>query len=93
MMTREMVMVQVEALGEDASYYVDLKGDLHVTFEDFEGFNEDWEEVDREYDNEEAVDAFLERLGAEASEVSSDYYRYYQMDGFVVAVGYSSMDI
>lgn len=93
MMTREMVIAQVDALGEDASYYVDLEGDLHVTFEDFEGFDDDWDEIEREYDDEEAVDAFVERLEAEASEVSGDYYRYYQMDGFTVVTGCASMDI
>ena len=92
-MTREMVMIQIDALGEDASYYVDRNGDLHVTFDDFEGFDADWEEVEREYDDAEAVDAFMEHLEAEASEASGDYYRYYQMDGFTVVVGYSSMDI
>ena len=93
MMSREMVMELVGALGEDASYYVDCDGDVHVQFEDFEGFTEEWDEVMREYDDEEAVDAFLERLEAEASEMSGDFYQYYQMDGFVVIVGYASMDI
>jgi hypothetical protein len=93
MMTREMVMAQVDALGEDASYYVDRDGDLHVTLDDFGGYDEDWCEIDREYDDEEAVEAFLDLLEAEASEVSGDFYRYYQMDGFTVVVGCSSMDI
>lgn len=93
MMTREMVMELVGALGEDASCYVDRDGDVRVQLQDFEGFDEGWDEVEREYDDEEAVDAFLEHLEAEASEVSGDYYRYYQMDGFAVVVGYASMDV
>ena len=93
MMTREMVIEQVEALEEDASYWVDSKGDLHITFDDFEGFDENWDEVEREYDNPEAVEAFMERLEAEAREAYEDYYDYYVMDGFTIKVGYSSFDI
>lgn len=92
-MTREMVVEMLNALGEDATYFVSKDGDIHVDFQDFEGFDEDWNEVEREYDDEEAVDAFFERLEAEALEVSGDYYRYYKMNGFTIVIGYASMDI
>ena len=93
MMTREMVIAQVNALGEDASYYVERNGDILVTFENFERFDDDWNEVKREFDNEEAINAFEDRLADEASKIFNGYYRHYQMDGFTVIVGYPSMDI
>lgn len=88
-----MVVEMVNALGNDASYFVDWDGNIHVTFNDFEGFDENWEEVEREYDDGEAVNAFVDRLETEALKISGDYYCYYQMNGFFVIVGYASMDI
>ena len=93
MMTREMVIEQVEALGEDASYQTDADGDLHITINDFDGFDEHWAEIEREYDNPDAVEAFLERLETEAHEAYEDCYDYYVMDGFTVKVGYTSFEI
>lgn len=91
MMTYEMMVAALEALGESVSYYVS-DGVFHVTVEDFEGFDEDWEEVDAEYDVE-AVDAFLEMLEAECSSYEGDYYVVYYFEGFAVKVGYASFDI
>ena len=64
MMTYEMMKKAIEALGDDATLWVhdDV---LDVTFEDFEGFDDDWDEVMREYDDEDAVDAFSEMLERE----------------------------
>ena len=93
MMTREMVVEMLNALGEDAIYSMTKDGDIRVEFQDFEGFDDDWNEVDREYDDEEAVDAFFEYLEDKALEVSGDYYRYFKMDGFTVIIGWASMEI
>lgn len=92
MMTREMVLELLATLGSDVDVYERMDGTIRVTVEDFEGFDEEWSEVEADYD-EDAVDAVYERLEAEASEVSGDYYRYFQFDGFTVVWGYASMDI
>lgn len=92
MMTREMVLELLATLGSDVDVYERMDGTIRVTVEDFDGFDEEWSEVDGDYD-EDAVDAVYERLEAEASEVSGDYYRYFQFDGFTVVWGYASMDI
>ena len=92
MMTREMVLELLATLGADVDVYERMDGTVRVTVQDFEGFDEEWSEVDRDYD-EDAVDAVYERLEAEASEVSGDFYRYFQFDGFTVVWGYASMDV
>lgn len=93
MMTREMMVAAIEALGADASLWERSDGLLDVTFEDFEGFDEDWSEIDREYDDEEAVDAFLEMLDRECVSREGDFYVTYHFEGFDVQVGYASFDI
>ena len=92
MMTREMVLELLATLGSDVDVYERMDGTIRVTVQDFEGFDEEWSEVEGDYD-EAAVDAVYECLEAEASEVAGDYYRYFQFDGFTVVWGYASMDI
>lgn len=92
MMTYEEVMALLETLGEDVSTYTTCEGDLHVTVEDFEGFDEDWEEVERDYD-EDAVDAVYEALCEGCASVEGDFYHYLQFEGFILVWGYASFDI
>ena len=94
MMTREMVMELLATAGEDLSIYEYSDGSqISVTVEDFEGFSDDWEEIDRELDDEELVDSIEKVLEASAVSVHGDFYRYFQFDGFVVCWGYASFDI
>lgn len=93
MMTREMMVAAIEALGADASLWVVDDGLLDVDLQDFEGFDDDGSEVDREYDDEEAVDAFLEMLEAECLSHEGDFYVVYHFEGFDVRLGYASFDI
>ena len=91
-MTREMMVAAIEALGADASLWEEGEV-LDVTLEDFEGFDDDWSEIDREYDDEEAVDAFLEMLESECVSHEGDFYVVYHFEGFDVRLGYASFDI
>ena len=92
MMTREMVLEMLADLGADVE--VDECGsDVRVTVQDFEGFDDDYSEVERELDDEDAVDEVHDRLEAEASEVEGDFYRYFHFDGFTVVWGYASMEV
>ena len=94
MMTYEMMMTMVEELGEDATYYFDEEDmELDVTLRDFDGFDEDYCEVMRDFDHPELVDAFLDTLSAECVSAEGDFYREYHFDGFTVRLGYSSFDI
>lgn len=93
MMTREMMLAAIEALGADADLFDEDDYCLDVTLEDFAGFDEDWSEIDREYDDAEAVEAFLEMLDAECVSREGDYYVTYHFEGFDVQIGYASFDI
>lgn len=92
MMTTEMMKEAIEALGEDATMYISGTT-FHVTIEDFEGFSEDWEEIDRELDDEAAVDYFIEMLEDTCTSCEGDYYRTFHFEGFDVKLGYASFDI
>ena len=93
MMTREAMLATIKALGDDVTIFDEDSYCLDVTIEDFEGFNKNWEEIDRDLDNPEAVMAFLEMLGTECSSKEGDFYVTYHFDGFDVEIGYASFDI
>ena len=83
----------VDACGDDVTFNRRSNGIYRLTLEDFEGFNENWHEIEREYDNEEAVDALLNWLETNCIEQREDFYTYYIFPDFQVIVGYSSFDI
>lgn len=91
-MTYKNVLAMAEALGDDAIVF-DLNNQIHVDFNDFEGFDDDWSEIMRDYDDADAVEAFEEMLRAEALDVEDNFYTTYHFDGFIVKVGYTSYDI
>jgi hypothetical protein len=95
-MTYAEVMARVAEVEDVSVWEVEADGDegaeMHLTVEDFAGFDEHWHEQFRDYD-EDAVDALLEWLEEHALSVDGDYYTYYQFDGFLVQVGYASYDI
>jgi len=93
MMTREMMLAAIEALGADASLWDEEDYCLDVTLEDFEGFDEEWSEIDREYDDPEAVERFEEMLETECLSQEGDFYVVYHFEGFDVRLGYASFDI
>lgn len=91
-MTREMVMELLATAGADLDVSV-YHNRINVTVEDFEGFDDDWNEIERKLDNKELVDSIQEQLETSALSVSGDFYRYYEFDGFTVVWGYASFDI
>lgn len=86
------ILERIEQLGADASVLV---GDerIYVTLEDFDGFDEDWSEIERPFDHPELVDGFLEWLRAECDYSDEEFTMYYHFGDLVVVVHYSSMDI
>ena len=88
---KELVLEKLKKLGSDVDYKV--KGsEIKVMVLDFEGYNDDWTEIYRDYDDD-AVEEFEEWLEENCVSCQCDYYQYYEFDGFNVEVGYSSMDI
>lgn len=92
MMTINEITKRLDTLGNDVCYDV-YDDKLEITLNDFEGFDDDWEEVMREFDNPEAVDAMIEWLRVNANKVIDDFYTEFHFDNFVVEVGYASFDI
>lgn len=93
MMSREQVMELLESAGADLLVDVRSDGEIAVVVQDFEGFDDDWEEVERELDDPDRVEEIEEVLEREALSASGDFYRYYQFDGFSVCWGYASFEI
>ena len=83
----------VDACGDDVTFNRRSNGIYRLTFEDFEGFNDHWHEIEREYNNEEAVDVLLDWLETNCIGQREDFYTYYTFPDFQVIVGYSSFDI
>lgn len=97
MMSREMMWEMLMALGEDVTVWEESADEsefgFHVVVEDFAGFDEHWSEVDREFDDPEAVDRFCEMLESECLSREGDFYVVYHFDGFSVELGYASFEI
>ena len=86
-------MELVKTCGNDVELYHWSDGGYELTLEDFEGFDDDWNEVEREYVNEEAVDALLKWLEANYTERKSNLYIHYVFPDFRLTLGYASFDI
>lgn len=91
-MTRDEVMALLATMGNDATVYTMQDGTIDVTIEDFEGFDDDWDEIYRDYDVD-TVDHVYDTLEAAAVLVTGSLYTTFDMGGFNVAWGYASYDI
>lgn len=91
-MTIETIIAQLDRISADSDYSI---SDNHIdlTIDDFEGFDDDWCEVDREFVDADAVEEVLEWLEENADCVDGDFYHYYHFGEIVVEVGYTSFDI
>lgn len=89
---REKLITMLDAADEDVDYSY-YNGAFHVTLFDFEGFDEDWNEIMRDFTHEEEVDALLAWLDQNCVSCTHNYYTTYHFSNFDVEVGYSSMDI
>lgn len=92
-MTMEMMKEQLEALCENISFWeYEDENKLDVTVEDFEGFDEDWNEVYADID-EDAVDVMIKWLEENCDSHEGDFYYYYTFGDLVVRLGWASYDI
>ena len=91
-MTIEMIIAKLDQISED-SWYEITGNHIDLTIDDFEGFDEDWSEKDREFVDPKAVDEVLEWLAENADYIDDDFYHYYHFGDIVVELGYSSFDI
>ena len=91
-MTIEMLTPMFDRIAADSWYEV-VGSRISLTINDFEGFDEDWCEVEREYEDAEAVREVLTWLVEHAEQVTGDLYRSYWFGDIEVEVGYTSFDI
>ena len=75
-----------ERTGDEGTVY-------DVTVEDFEGFDDEWDEVMRDFVMGDLVHEFLRALDEQAIRVEGDFYYNYYFDGFQIHLGFSSYDI
>lgn len=91
-MTIENIIAQLDRISADSSYEID-GNHIDLTIDDFEGFDDDWSEIERDFVDENAVDEVLEWLEKNADFVEPDFYTWYHFGEIVVEVGYASYDI
>ena len=91
-MTIETITTQLNRISEDSYYYVN-NNHINLTVNEFEGFDENWNEVDREFVDEDTLDEVLDWLEENADCVDGDFYHYYYFGEIVITVGYASFDI
>ena len=92
MMTLEMITAKLDTIAQDSWYEID-GNEVALTINDFEGFDEDWNEVDREFVDADAVEEVLEWLEQNADRVEGDLYQYYYFGDIEVCVGATSFEI
>ena len=86
-------MKMVNACGTDAIIERHSDGTYVLTLEDFDGFDDHWNEIEREFENEEAVDALLAWLEANCTERIANLYVHYVFSDFRLTLGYASFNI
>lgn len=89
---KNIILEKLNNLGNDVDFN-EYNGVIEIDFNDFCGFDEDWNEVLRDYDNPSMVSELLDFLSNNCKEVVNDFYTTYIFNDFQVIVGYASYDI
>lgn len=92
-MTRTEILNALNGFGEDVYVWERQDGTIEVTINDFDGFDDDWNEIDRELENDEAITEFIHTLAETCNHMVNELYQTYYFDGFAVNVGWASFDI
>ena len=76
----------------DVDYYT-YENELNIDFNDFDGFDDEWNEVEREYTNENLVNKILNYIETNATLIKDSLYQTYQLNDKIIVIGYTSFDI
>lgn len=88
-----MIIDRLTALEADVEFSV-FDNAIHATLQDFAGFDASWCEIEREYDDEEAVEAFLEWCEDTADTAyTADMVAVFHFGAVILRLGYASADI
>lgn len=74
-------------------YYSKTKNKINIDLYDFEGFDDDWNEVFRDYDNPDSVKELCDWLENNCISKKESLYSIYYFDNFSVELGRFSFDI
>lgn len=85
------MLKESERLG-DVDYYFN-ENELNIDFNDFDSFDDDWNEIDREYNNETLVNQILDFVENNAVLIKDSLYKTYKLDDNTIIIGYTSFDI
>lgn len=85
----ETITAQLDRISAD-SYYDVNDNHIDLTINDFEGFDDNWCEVYREFVDAKAIEEVFEWLEENADCVDDDFYHFGEI---VVEVDYISFDI
>lgn len=87
-----MIIDRLTALGDDVSFSI-CGNTIFATLEDFIGFDSRWREIEREFDNPDAVEDFIEWCEDASNDYTSDMVTDYHFGDIVLWLGYASSDI
>lgn len=91
-MTIETITTQLDRISADSWYDIE-DNRINLIINDFEGFDEEYSEIFREFVDADAVEEVLEWLEKNADYIDNYLYRLYHFGNIVVEVGYTSFDI
>lgn len=91
----EKIIAMLEKIHEEDGWYrVDADENyIDLTINNFDGFDDEWNEVDHEFENLDAVEEVLDWLEENADSKEGDLYISYYFGEVEVEVGYTSFDI
>lgn len=89
---KDTILKMLDDLKDDVTFYI-YKGVIHVTIDDWIGFDDDYNEIFRDYTNPAGVDKLLDYLDKYNLYEKGELYTIYYMQDCIVEVGYSSFDI
>ena len=89
---KDTILKMLDDLKDDVIFYI-YKDIIHVDIDDFVGFDDDWNEIFRDYTNPKGLGKLLAYLDKNALNVVDDLYTTYCLKDCIVKVGYTSFDI
>ena len=91
-MTIENILAQLDRIYAD-SWYKIKDNLIDVTIDDFDGFDKNWREIDREFVDEDTIDEVIEWFDENADYDDGEFYARYHFGDMLVCVHYTSEDI
>ena len=91
-MTIEKILAHLDRISAD-SWYKIKDNLIDVTIDDFDGFDKNWREIDREFVDEDTIDEVIEWFDENADYDDGEFYARYHFGDMLVCVHYTSEDI